>query len=175
MVLLAAQSPSLCQDVPLPPGNPNTSATLVLNHWITHRIAASIAIWRQETLKRTAGWPLPWPPLHTKFPHGVGRPGALDHLVIQGGFRQFHVMAVGAIDFNGQWDAACLGQQAALDAAFAAIRRIGAGFSPKGALVIARSSGSQLQLMPLNWWYSSNPSHQKRLNTPASCHSEKRR
>lgn len=43
---------------------------------------------------------------------------------------QLHVMAVSTVNDNCQWNAVCVRQQAALDAAFAAIRRVGAGFFP---------------------------------------------
>jgi len=57
-------------------------------------------------------------------------------------------------------------------------RSVGLGpvFSPpKGALVIAPSTDSQLQSMPLSRSYSSKPSRQNASNTSASSHSRKRR
>ena len=53
-------------------------------------------------------------------------------------------MPVSAVKDDGQWNVVRVRQQTALDAAFAAIRRIGAVFfsPPKGSLVIAPSKDS---------------------------------
>lgn len=85
-------------------------------------------------------------------------------------------MPVGGSDLDRQRNAGGLSEHAALDAAFAAIVRVGACFfPPRGAFVIAPSSASQLQSMPWNSLYPSDPMRQKVANTPASIHSRNRR
>lgn len=81
-----------------------------------------------------------------------------------------------AVNDDGRRYAVPVRQQAALDAAFAAIRRIGPGFfPPKGALVIAPSRDNQDQSISCNVTAWSMPRSQNSSNTPACAHSRKRR
>lgn len=97
------------------------------------------------------------------------------HHRLQRGLTQLHITAIGAIHGDRQGNAASLGQQAARDAAFPAVGRIGTGpFSPKGALVIAPSIACPSQAMPTCASETSNPARQSRSNTPARAHARKR-
>jgi hypothetical protein len=82
----------------------------------------------------------------------------LYHQSSQGCLCQFHIVSVGPIHRNGHRYAMRLGQQTALDAAFAAIRKVEAGFfPPSGALVMLPSSASHDQSILSKACSDSNP------------------
>jgi len=86
-------------------------------------------------------------------------------------------MAVGTLDGNGDRYAACLGQQAALDALLAPVRPVRPGFfeSERGACVTAPSMDSHDQSIPLSSSWAVSPLLQRDSNTLPSVHSRKRR
>ena len=95
---------------------------------------------------------------------------------IQGRRRGFHVVTVGRGHYDGQRDAALVGQRVPLRAALAAVRRIGACFSPpNGALTMTLSSDCQRQPMPRSSSYSMSRRAQSRLKIPAATHAWKQR
>ena len=104
-------------------------------------------------------------------------PRALRHDAVQSSFDQLHVMSVGTIDNNSQWNAGRFSQQAALDTLFAPVRRVRTSFfePESGAFVIAPSIDSQDQSIPLSPSYRVSPKRQSDSNTPASVHSRNRR
>src|SRR5215213_4404440 len=61
------------------------------------------------------------------------RPGPPDRDGLEGGAHQLVVVAVGPVDRRPDGHAAAVGQHRALDPALAAVRRVGAGFSPRRA------------------------------------------
>src|SRR5215212_6951422 len=61
------------------------------------------------------------------------RPGALDRDGLERPPHQLVVVAVGPVDCRPERDAASVGQHQALHPALAAVRRVGAGFSPRPA------------------------------------------
>jgi hypothetical protein len=62
-------------------------------------------------------------------------------------------LAVGALPYETDRDAAAVGACTALDAGFASVGGVLAHlFPPSGALIIARSMASHFQLMPCNAW-----------------------
>src|SRR5918998_3583093 len=61
------------------------------------------------------------------------RPGPPDRDGFEGGAHRLVVVAVGPVDRGPEGDAAAVGQHRALPPALAAVRRVGAGFSPRRA------------------------------------------
>ena len=86
------------------------------------------------------------------------------------------VMDVGAGDLGGQRDAAPVGQDVALDAAFRAVRGVGAGeVPPFGAFTMALSRGDHFHWMPRLRSYNLRSLENASVKTPAAHHSWKRR
>ena len=84
---------------------------------------------------------------------------------------QFYVVSVCSVQHHADRDAPRLGQQAARDAALAAVRGVGPGFfSPSGALCSEPSRDIQAKCSPIRSSYSRSASSQSRANTPACTH-----
>ena len=109
--------------------------------------------------------------------HRGRRQGSRRHDSFERTSDQLHVVTIGALNGERQWNAGSFRQQAALDALLSPVRRVRPGFfePESGAFVIAPSMDSQDQSIPFSPSYSISPCRQKASNTPASVHSRKRR
>src|SRR5512135_2663210 len=61
----------------------------------------------------------------------LGRLGTLDDDTFQGRAAQFHIMAIGSLNRQANWDSMSLREQAAFHPALAPVSGIGAGFFPR--------------------------------------------